>query len=143
MRESMQSLVDFVRQLYASHGRIVRFLVSGGTGATTNFLTLFILTEYAGVWYLLSASIALAVGFTMSFILQKFWTFENSSLARVHIQVPLHVTLGLTNLVLNTIALYILVEWFGLWYMLGQLIAGVFLACLNYYTYRTHIFKPE
>ena len=136
----MQRLRALIKALPFTEWRVLRFLISGGISATTNFATLYILTEFFDVWYLLSSVIALVLSLIVSFLLQKFWTFQNYSLERVHIQVPLHATLALCNLVFNTIALYVLVEWFGVWYMFGQVINGMVIAAVNYYMYRTHIF---
>jgi dolichol-phosphate mannosyltransferase len=122
--------------------RVARFIISGGTSAATNLLLLFILTHWYGVWYVYSSVIAVSVATIVSFILQKLWTFKNFSLA-VHTQFPLHVTLGLVNIVVNTGILYVLVEYFHIWYLIAQIISGILLAFVNYFTYKTYIFRNE
>ncbi len=104
------------------------------------FLLLYTLTSVLGFWYLGSSVVALVFGFFTSFILQKFWTFRNRSLERVRIQLPLHLLLSLSNIVLNTIFLFILVEYVGLWYLFAQFIITGLLACMNFFIYRGYIF---
>ena len=123
--------------------RALRYLFAGGSAAAANIITLYVLTEFMHVWYLLSSILALIVGFALSFILQKFWTFRNMPLNRVQVQLPLHILLSLFNLVLNTIFLYALVEWAHTWYILAQLISGAALACMNYFVYKWYIFPDE
>ena len=135
--ERIQGLFDDASFLNA---RVLRFLLSGSISALTNFSILYALTEYVQLWYLFSSIVAFSVSLVVSFVLQKFWTFRNHSLERVHIQAPLHVGLAITDLLLNTLALYVMVEWFGLWYMFAQFIAAGGIACINYYVYKTHIF---
>jgi putative flippase GtrA len=119
--------------------RVVRFLISGGTSATTNLSVLFVLTHFFGVWYLYSSIAAMSVATVTSFVLQKLWTFQNYS-TQVHVQFPLHATLALSNIALNTVALYLLVEYVGLWYLLAQVLIGACLACMNYLVYKHIIF---
>ncbi len=111
--------------------------------ALANFATLYSLTEYAHIWYLFSSVIAVIAGFVVSFLLQKFWTFRNMHLSTVHIQFSLHVLLSLANLVLNTVALYLMVEYAHLWYIAAQFISVAFLAFVNYFIFRKYIFSAR
>ena len=122
--------------------RIARFIVAGGSAATGNFALLYTLTEYFHIWYLASSLVAVVAGFITSFILQKFWTFKNKRLDRVHIQAMLHASLSIVNIILNTVLLYTLVEYVHLWYIAAQFFISGGLAFGNYFVYRLHIF-PE
>lgn len=130
VREYIDSILRF---------RIARFLISGGTSAVTNLSILFVLTHWYGVWYIYSSIIAISAATVVSFILQKLWTFRNFS-AAVHKQFSLHVSLALANIIANTLILYFLVEWLGVWYFLAQILSGVALAFVNYTIFRLYIF---
>lgn len=134
MIASVRKLIDSILAF-----RIARFLISGGTSAVTNLSILFVLTHWYGVWYIYSSIIALCVATIVSFILQKLWTFQNFS-GEVHKQFPLHASLGLINIMVNTVILYILVEWVGIWYLLAQIFSGILLGFVNYTVYRLYIF---
>lgn len=121
----------------------IRYLVAGATAALANFAMLYALTEYAGIWYLFSSVFAVVVGFIVAFLLQKFWTFRNMHLSTVHVQFFLHILLSLANLALNTIALYVLVEYVRVWYLFGQVLCAVLLAVMNYFFYKRYIFPRE
>ena len=120
--------------------RVARYLVAGGTSAATNLFFLYILTSVWHVWYIYSALIATSIALIVSFTLQKFWTFQNYGTQRVHIQFPMHAALASLNIAINAALLYILVEWFGLWYLFGQILIGGLLACVNYFVYQKFIF---
>ena len=126
--------------LHHPKARVVRYLVSGGTATVVNFAVLYSFTEFLHVWYIISSIVAMGAGFITSFILQKFWTFSNTSLERVPVQFQLHVLLGLSNVAVNTLVLFILVEHFHVWYMVAQFISGAGLAVINYTVYRLFIF---
>jgi dolichol-phosphate mannosyltransferase len=137
----MNRLVQLADRLPFQNWRIARYLLAGGTATATNLTILFILTHWFGIWYLYSSIIATSMATVVSFVLQKLWTFQNFETHTVHVQFPLHVTLALSNIALNTACLYMLVEWVGLWYLLAQVISGTGLACMNYLTYKFVIFK--
>ena len=59
---------------------------------------------------------------------------------RVHIQFTLHILLSILNIGLNTIFLYLFVEYLGLQYILAQIVATAFLACMNFFIFRRYIF---
>ncbi len=130
----------FLDRLPFREWRIVRYVISGGTSAVTNLALLFVFTHVFGIWYIYSSILSVSVATVVSFILQKLWTFRNFHTDRVHVQFPLHLTLALVNIVLNTGILYALVEWAHVWYLLAQIIAGGLLACVNYTVYKTVIF---
>ena len=136
----MENLRALISTLPFQERRIVRYVISGGTATAANLSLLFILTHWAGLWYLYSSIIAISAATIVSFTLQKLWTFRNFDIERIRMQFPMHATLALFNIGANTVLLYTLVEWVHIWYLLAQVISGALLACLNYYVYKTHIF---
>jgi len=120
--------------------RVLRYLIAGGLVAIIDFVLLYILTDFFHVWYLTSSLAALLIAFIVNFLLQKFWAFQNHSLAGVHMQFSLYVLLLGVNIILNTILLYLFVEQAHLWYLLAQLLTSAMLACMNFIVYRRFIF---
>jgi putative flippase GtrA len=134
----MERAVQLIKTLHEK--RVVRYIVSGGTATASNFVVLYTFTEFLHIWYLTSSIFALLMGFAVSFILQKFWTFQNAGLERVHIQLPLHIALSLFNIAANTVLLYGFVQYLHVWYLLAQFINAILLACMNFFIYRAYIF---
>src|SRR3989344_6090452 len=134
-----------MRQFLTGLPITVRYLIAGGTSTAIDLGILYVLTEFAGWWYLVSATAAFIVAFFVSFILQKFYTFNNRDTSRkaVAMQGAFYFTLALTNLGINTILMYALVEWAGVWYFLAQIIAAAALAVESFFIYRFVIFHPQ
>jgi dolichol-phosphate mannosyltransferase len=109
-------------------GRIARFLIAGSVNVLTNLLVLYVLTEYVHLWYLASSIISFGVSYLVSFSLQKFWTFKSSNPHALWYQLPLHLSLALGNLLLNTFLLYMLVEVAHVWYLLAQILVALIIA---------------
>jgi len=127
--------------LCKKHARIIKYIISGGTGAVVDLGLLFLLVSVWGLWYISGAVLAFLVAFCFSFTLQKFWTFGSNSFDRLHMQAGLYLLVSLLNLVLNTFLIYIFVEYFNIHYFLSQIIAGVLLAVSSFFIYKTFIFS--
>ncbi len=120
----------------ASVARVLRFVASGGCAAIVNIALLYVLTDFAGVWYLISSAIAFIVSFLVSFSLQKFWAFRNKRLEGSHVQMSQHLSIALFNLVLNLAIIYTLVEFAGFHYIPGQIVASIIIAFESFFVFR-------
>ena len=141
------SITDKLLPRYAGEirrrARFFRYLASGGTAATTDLVILYLLTDGFGLHYLFSAVLAFVAAFFVSFFLQKFWTFEDASVEKVHMQATVYLLVALGNLALNTLLMYIFVEWIHLWYMAAQFFASGLLAFVTFFISRDIIFKKK
>ncbi len=123
--------------------QVVRFLLSGGVAATLNFLVLYACTEYAHLWYIASVVLAAIASFITSFLLQKIWTFKNRESGKIRRQFLQHALLGIGNILFNVAAVYVLVEWVGLHYLLAQFFALAVITVVNFTLYRLVIFRKS
>lgn len=121
--------VSFVAQ-------IMRFLIAGGSAAIINVVTLYLFTEFAHIWYLYSSILAFTIAFAFSFSFQKYWVFRSDDYAKIPTQLPLHLGVALGNLALNTILLFLLVEYVHLWYVLAQLVASALIGIESFIAFR-------
>lgn len=110
----------------------MRFFISGGICAIVGFTILYSLTEYAGLWYLLSSIISFILADILGFVIRKFWVFEDSDIKKAKFQILLYVLLSITYLITNTGLLYILVEYLHIQYIYSQMILIVILLSPNY-----------
>jgi dolichol-phosphate mannosyltransferase len=119
--------------------QVLRFLGAGAFGTLLYYIVLYGLTEFAGVWYITSAVVAALLNYSSNFVLQKVWTFENKNLEGIHKQVGKYIALATTLFILNTVFLYVLVEYAHLWYLAAQVIVTVILTIISFFVTR-HIF---
>lgn len=123
--------------------RIIRFLISGGSAATVDIAVLWILEEKFDMWYLTASVLAFLVAFLVSFFLQKFWTFRDANKEGMHRQMVVYFTVSVINLCLNTLLMYVFVDWFGIWYILSQVIVSLMIACMSFFIYRRIFSRNE
>ncbi|KKW12618.1 MAG: GtrA family protein [Parcubacteria group bacterium GW2011_GWA2_49_9] len=123
--------------------RLLRYLVAGGTAAAVDLGMLYILTDVFFVHYLWSAVWAFVVSFFVSFLLQKFWTFQNRETGRMHVQMTLYFSIALANLAFNTFLMYLFVDRFHIWYLLAQILASGLIAFESFFISRHIVFKSK
>ena len=126
--------------LHKKYGRVIRFLIAGGTTLLTNLALLYVLKDIFDLWYITASIIGFVGAFGVSFSLQKFWTFGERSFASLHIQVGLSLIVALSNLLLNTFIMYILVDHLNVYYLFAQTIASAIIACESFFVYKYIIF---
>lgn len=122
--------------LLGEGAQISRFSLVGVFSVTTYYALLFGLTEFAHVWYIASAIVAFGGYFVVSFNLQKHWAFRNRSKERIKQELAQFSLMAVGNWILNTSLLYVLVEYFHMWYLLAQGILTVVVSIIAYFALR-------
>ena len=123
--------------------KILRYVISGGTGAVVNIGTLYTLTHFFGIWYLLSSIVAFILSFFVSFNLQRRWTFNQNLPHTIVRHMTMYFVVALFNLFLNTGIVYASVEYLGMWYVVAQIVAGLFVAISSFFVYQHVIFNTQ
>ena len=117
--------------LFAKHA--VKYYIVGACGVLVNLGLLYSLTEFVGLWYLVSYIIAISVSITLNFTFNKFWTFKDSKNSQRKIVIYLKfVGVSLLGMGIQLGSVYLLVERSSLnapstlSIMDGRLVASVF-----------------
>ncbi len=122
--------------------RVIRFCSSGVVGFAVFYAVLYVLTEHFGIWYLASSMISLVLNYSITFVMQKFLTFNDRSTHVLGRQILLYAGMVSGFYATNTALLYLFVESFGLWYMFAQLLISVLLTVVSYLISR-RLFAPK
>ena len=120
---------------------LVRYIISGGTAATVDLSLLYVFNFILGMNYLLAATLAFALAFSVSFVLQKFWTFKDVSTEGIHKQTFIYLGTSLFGLILNTLLMYVFVSFFHINVIVAQILAGGLVACCTFFISRDFVFK--
>lgn len=122
--------------------QLFKFLVSGGTATLVHLGTFYLLSSVVGMWYGSATTIGFLLGFVVSFTLQKYWTFQESSKKGVHKQAGLFFVLQIGNLALNFLLMVVLVGGMGIPELIAQVCVLGFLAGCTFVTSKLFIFRP-
>ena len=150
----LSTIIDYIRQcidigLYAvSHHetsvwnewkKLLKFGCVGLSGIFVNTGILYLLTEYAGLFYMVSSLFAIEASIITNFLLNDCWTFNdkvNSRIAEKWKRFVSFEVISVLGVAINMGVLYTLTEFAGLWYILSNVI-GIFVAFVwNFYVNR-------
>jgi len=115
---------------------LVRFILAGSMATACNIGLLLFFTHILGLWYLPSSAAAFLLAFVVSFVLQKFWTFKDTSTEKASLQALYYFGILLINLALNTILVFVMVEKGGFPPFFAQVLASLIIACESFFLYR-------
>ena len=122
--------------------QFLKYLVIGFVGTGLDFLFLYCLVEYFHIYYLFSALISIILVFFISFSLNKYWTFNNQEKNYFN-QLFKYTLARLVGLGINLIVLTILVEIFGMWYILAKVFATAVALIWNFLIAKNWIFSKK
>ena len=130
---------ETLAQLLQKYGQFVRFVLAGVFAFAINLVALYFFTDIVGIYYLISTILAFLISFSVSFTLQKFWTFQDNSRDHLHIQLPLYLGMQLTNITLNAALMFVFVEYLHVWYLYSQAVISLALAAAIFFINKKYI----
>jgi len=141
----MQISKRFINTYYVKDRLIIRYIVAGGIGALINIGVLFILVDVLGMWYLISAILSFIASLIVTFFLQKFWAFKDSSIVKKHVrkQAILYIISSTSFLFINILILYVLVDVLDVWYLLAQFLSLGIVATGSFLFNKSVTFKKK
>lgn len=131
-------LIDALR--YVWRAGIVRFAAVGAFCMCMHFGLFALLFEWFSVHYQFSNVFGFLVAFGFNFGLNKLFTFESPSLARVRSELPRFVAKKIGFYALGAACLHILVEMAGMHPSYAQLVLIPTLGVAGYFVLRRFVF---
>ncbi len=120
--------------------QIFRYLISGLAGLTTNVLAFSFFYQWLNLHYVSASIIGFCVGVIVSFVCQKFFTFENLAEGKAIKQFASHIVLLSFNLILTTVIIIFLVEMVNLPKIVSIILANGVAAIWSFFVYKKLIF---
>lgn len=105
--------------------QVFRYLLVSGASFAVDFSVLWILTEFAGFHYLVSAAISYLSGLAFNYFLSILWVFHSSKLKSKTAEVLIFVLIGVAGLGLNELILWVWTGLLGLHYLVGRGVSAV------------------
>lgn len=121
--------------------QILKFGIVGGTAFIIDYSILYILTEFAGLNYLISAAISFSCSVIYNYILSIKWVFDTKKTMNKFHEFLLFIVLSVVGLLINEFIMWILVEKIFIYYMLAKIIATAIVMIYNFITRKLLIEK--
>lgn len=126
---------------YLNRTTLIQFLKYAANGLicfAVEFSTLYLLTEYAKIWYIVSNSIAFILSTILNFLINRFWTFRST--ANAARQFTMAIALALFNLLASNLIMYLLTDICRLYYLFSKIVAIAIIASWNFILYKKVIY---
>ncbi len=121
--------------------QLFRYTFVGGASFLVDFGSLFIFTQYFGVYYLISAAIAFILGLIANYILSISWVFNNRTLGSVKLEFGVFALIGVVGLGFNEILIWVFTENFHIYYLISKIIAAILILFWNFFARKFTLFK--
>jgi len=133
-----------VKEFLKSHEKLVKqilkFGVVGGGAFLIDYTVLYILTEFAGIYYLTSSVISFIVSLIFNYILSIYWVFDVTKKQTLK-DIVIFVVLSTIGLGINQVVMYLGSDILHIYYMLTKLVATAIVMVWNFVTRKIFIEK--
>ena len=75
-----------------------RYIFVGGAAFLVDFVSLYLLTDFLGVYYLTSAAIAFILGLIVNYFLSTYWVFNKRKLDNLTFEFGIFAIIGIVGL---------------------------------------------
>jgi putative flippase GtrA len=121
--------------------QLFRYLFVGGAAFIVDFLSLYILTDFFGIYYLISAAIAFILGLFVNYILSVSWVFNKRKLDNRTFEFGIFAIIGIVGLGLNEVLLWFFTQELLIYYLLSKIFAAAIILFWNFFARKYLLFK--
>ena len=101
---------------------LARYFIASGIALLVDAGTLYLLTEFAGVQYLISAAIGFTLGLGTIYILSIRWVFSKRRVKKSQHELIIFSLIGIGGLGINELGIYLLTDKLLLHFMLSKIL---------------------
>ena len=116
-----------------------RYLITGFTSFSVEYLLYFLLYQQGGLGYLLANAIVYAFFFWLNFLMNRLWSFQSTG--RLSRQLPLYAILFAFNLGATTLLLTFFSETIGISPLISKVLVMGAVVSWNFVIYKKVIYK--
>ncbi|WP_342113800.1 GtrA family protein [Pseudoduganella sp. OTU4001] len=121
--------------------QFLRYTVVGGMAFVVDFLSLYLLVQFAGMHYVAAACLAYLAGMVCNYMCSIHWVFGFRRVAHWQHEFAIFFSIGIAGLVLNGLLISLGVEVFGFAYLTAKLYAGALILLFNFTARKVLLFS--
>jgi putative flippase GtrA len=121
--------------------QFTRYLVVGGLAFLLDFGSLYLLTEFAGLHYLISAAVAFLIGLVANYCLSRLWVFDRRTLESVTAEFLIFAGIGIVGLGLNEAIMWFVAEKIHFHYLVAKAISAGIVLIWNFGARKSVLFR--
>jgi putative flippase GtrA len=121
--------------------QFARYLVVGGLAFLVDLGTLYLLTEFAGIYYLVSAAVAFLLGLAVNYLLSRTWVFDRRVIGNTGLEFLVFAAIGVVGLGLNEAIIWFLHEPMNFHYLVAKIVSGGIVLLWNFGARKFWLFR--
>ena len=121
--------------------QFVRYVFVGAFAFVIDFGLLYILTEYARLHYLLSATLSFIAGLLVNYIISCLWVFNGSKFKNRLVEFLFFAAIGVVGLALNDALIWLFTDCIGTHYMFSKIVAAAMVYLWNFFARKYLVFR--
>ncbi len=143
--ERHRALVRKVATDPANHTgiQLLRYLVVAVVAFVIDFFTLFGLTQFLHVFYLVSATISFCLGVATNYVISTKWVFANRTLTSRRAEFGIFLGIGVIGLLLTLLLMWIMTSGLGVYYLLSKIVVTALVFFWNFLARKFVLFNNK
>lgn len=118
-----------------------RYIVAGSVAFICDASTLYLLTEFFRVNYLISALAGFGFGLAVSYLTSRFWVFKRRTLTNTTAETAIFSGIAISGLGLNEAILWSFQAKLGISYLIAKVVSGGAVAVWNFVFRKIMLFR--
>ena len=131
----------FQQKTASTSVQLFRYTFVGSFAFLFDFATLYLLTEFLKIDYLISAAIAFVVGTLVNYLLSLLWVFKESRLKSRSAEILIFTIIGLLGLGFNELLIWFFTAKVGFFYLISKIFSTVIIYLWNFFARKYLLFK--
>ncbi len=123
--------------------QLFRYLFVGGFAFVVDFGLLFLLTDCASFYYIVSATISFIAGLGVNYLLSTRWIFRHSRLKNKAAEFAVYALIGVVGLLLNDLLIYVFTEFADFHYLVSKLLTTALVMLWNFFGRKLILFNTK
>lgn len=121
--------------------QLFRYTFAGGIAFIVDFGSLFCLTEFFSIHYLISAAFAFILGLTTNYLLSIIWVFSSRNVGKKWLEFIIFAIIGIIGLGMNEFVIWFFTEKAMFHYLLSKIISTIIVYSWNFFARKYLLFK--
>jgi putative flippase GtrA len=123
--------------------QFARYLAVGGVAFAADFGTLYVLTEFARLHYLVSAAVGFLLGLALNYLLSRVWVFDRRSMDSATAEFVVFALIGIVGLGMNEGIIWFVRERIHFHYLVAKAISAGIVLVWNFGARKALLFSER
>ncbi len=121
--------------------QLFRYTFVGGIAFLFDFGSLYFLTDWLTIHYLISAALAFLIGISVNYFLSITWVFRIRTMKSVWMEIAIFTVIGIIGLGLNEVIIWFFTETAEFHYLISKLFSTVSVYLWNFFARKFVLFR--